>query len=187
MPERTPINRGFSAPRDVFLVNPQRPGRTSAPSVSLTGAPQIGRRLTFHKNQPYPDMPKWWQGPVTEWIVFWYLTDRKHYVEGRDFYYQAPIFVPYLFQSRDFTRADFIVDLGPLSQAGQIGRYTALVFDPITAFTHPDPQFDKDRRTELDKQGYLLIFMEGEALKMSPKRIIDAALVGRDLSSRATL
>lgn len=185
MPTRTPVNRGFTAPRRVFLVNPEVE-RPYTGGRFARGAPTTGRRYTFHRGQAYPDPPRWWLGPLAEWIVYWYLTARRKFEEGVDFYYQAPIFVPYLFQSRDFTRADFLVDLGPRSKAGQIGRYTALVLDPITEFTHPDPQFDRDRRAELDKQGYLLVFLDGEKLKTDYKRLIDAAVdEGRDLSSRA--
>jgi hypothetical protein len=88
-------------------------------------------------------------------------------------------------RARDFTRVDFLVDLGPRSRAGRIGHYSALALDPITPFTHPDPQADKDKRTSLELGGYLLVFLDTEPMKLNPKRIIEAALVGKDLSSRA--
>lgn len=183
MATRTPVNSGFSAPRGTFNVNPEvdRPytGGRLAP-----GAPGLGRRPRLKKGQTYPDPPRWWLGPVPEWIVYWYLIWRKKYEEGKDFYYQAPVFVPFLFQSRDFTRIDFLIDLGPLSKAGMIAGFTALCLDPFTEFTHPDPQADKDKRTELEKQGYLLIFLDVEMLKNGPRRVIEAALRGQDLSNR---
>lgn len=183
MPTRTPVNRGFANPRAVFSVNPtiERP---YTGGILQRGAPTVGRRLTFHKGQAFPDAPRWWLGPVNEWIVYWYLTFKKHYEEGRDFYYQAPVFVPFLFQSRDFTRIDFLVDLGPRSRAGKLGKYTALALDPFTEFTHPNPQADRDKRTELDKAGYLLIFLDATMLQGAPARVIEAALQGQDLSNR---
>jgi hypothetical protein len=180
---RTPVNRGFSAPRRVFEVNPviSRPygGGRFAP-----GAPTIGRRYVIARGLAYPNPPKWWRGVVGEWIIYWYLTEKKRFKEGLDFYYQAPVYAPFLFRSRDFTRVDFLVDLGPNSRAGRIGHYSALAWDPITPFTHPDPQADKNKRIALEFGGYLLVFMETEQLKLNPRRVIEAGLVGRDLSSR---
>jgi hypothetical protein len=182
-PPRTPQNRGFADPRRVFSVNP-RVDHTYAGGRTLPGAPKLGRRRGITFGQPYPNPPRWWQGVVGEWIVYWYLSYRKRYKEGLDFFYQAPVHADGLFRGRDFTRVDFLVDLGPRSRAGQIGRYTAVCFDPITPFTHPDPQADKNKRTALELSGYLLIFMDTDALKMNPQRIIEAGLKGRDLSNR---
>lgn len=183
MPIRTPVNRGFQNPRRVFNVTPvvRRPsggGRFAA------GAPTLGRRRTIQFGQVYPNPPNWWKGVVGEWVVYWYLTARKHYKVGLDFYYQAAVYAPYLFRSRNFTRVDFLVDLGPRSRAGRIGHYTALALDPITPFTHPNPQLDKAKRASLELGGYLLIFLDTVPLKLNPQRIIEAALRGRDLSSR---
>lgn len=180
---RTPTNRGFSNKRAVRFTNPSRP-RSSIENVRHRDAPSPGRRATIRKYQPYPNPPPWWQGPLGEWIIFWYFQSVKKWQEGRDFYYQAPVFAPYLFSSRDFTRVDFLVDFGPDSRAGQIGRYTALALDPITAFTHPDPAFDKRRRAELEEAGYLLIFIETDMLLVDPRNVLEAALRGIDMSSR---
>lgn len=181
---RTPHNRGFKNPRRTFNVNPvvKRP---SGGGRFAKGAPTVGRRKGITFGLPYPAPPKWWFGPTGEWVVYWYLTARKRYKEGLDFYYQAPVYAPYLFRSRDFTRVDFLVDLGPTSRAGRIGHYSALALDPITPFTHPDPQMDKNKRTSLELGGYLLVFLDTEPMKLNPARIIDAALKGKDLSSRA--
>lgn len=181
---RTPINRGFKNPRRVFTVNPLV-ARPYAGGRALKGAPSIPRTKGPKGSQAYPNPPGWWFGPVAEWVVYWYLTTRKHFKEGLDFYYQAPVFAPGLFRNRNFTRVDFLVDLGPTARAGQIGHYSALAMDPFTAFTHPDPQLDKDKRTALELGHYLLIFLEEMALKMNPQRVVDAALKGRDLSNRA--
>lgn len=181
---RTPHNRGFRNPRRVFMVNPAlRHGVSQVRFVK--GAPTLGRRRGLRFGQPYPNPPKWWLGVIGEWVVYWYLTARKRFVEGKDFYYQAAVFAPYLFRARDFTRVDFLVDLGPHSRLGRIGNYTALALDPITPFTHPDPQRDKDKRTSLQLGGYLLIFIEEGPLKQNPQRVMEAALRGKDLSSRA--
>jgi hypothetical protein len=181
---RTPHNRGFTAPRRSFTIAPvvKRP---AGGGRFAKGAPTLGRRKTLKSAQPYPNPPNWWLGVVGEWVVYWYLTDRKRYVEGLDFYYQAPVHAPYLFRAKNFTRVDFLVDLGPKSRAGRIGHYSALALDPITAFTHPDPQADKRKRASLELGGYLLIFLQTEPMKLNPPRIIDAALKGKDLSNRA--
>jgi hypothetical protein len=181
---RTPTNRGFSNPRRSFEVNPvvKRP---SGGGRFAKGAPTLGRRRKIVFGLPYPNPPSWWHGVVGEWVIYWYLTVRKRFKEGLDFYYQAPVYAPFLFRSRDFTRVDFLVDLGPRSRAGRIGHYSALAFDPFTQFTHPNPQADKDKRTSLELGGYLLIFMETQALKLNPQRIVEAGLKGQDLSNRA--
>lgn len=181
---RTPRNRGYSAPRARRLVNPVTSRYRS--SANLTGAPLIGRRQTVKRVQPFPNPPRWWQGPRTEWIVYWYLTKVKRWQEDKDFYYQAPVFAPFLFSSRDFTRVDFLIDFGPASEAGQIGRYRALGLDPITPFTHPDPAFDRRRRDELEEAGYLLVFIEGSMLETNPRDVLEQALRGRDVSTRST-
>lgn len=180
---RTTTNRGFKNPRRRWNINPVV-SRPYAGGRTLPGAPLLPRRLVLEKYQPYPNPPNWFLGPIGEWILYWYFTEKKHWLEGKDFYYQAPVFAPFLFSSRDFTRVDFLVDLGPTSAAGQIANYQALALDPITPFTHPDPAFDKRRRAELDAAGYLLIFLETSALEGNPTVIIEAALRGRDLSSR---
>lgn len=183
MVRKTKMNRGFKNPRAVRLINPKI-SRPYAGGISLPGAPKLGRRERIQEGQEWPPPPDWWPTPTSEWIVYWYLTERKHFKEGVDFYYQAPVFLPYLFSSRDFTRVDFLLDLGPSSRIGTIDRYTALCFDPITNFTHPNPAFDKARRAELDTAGYLLIFLEDYDIKLRPKAIIESALRGRDESSR---
>lgn len=180
---RTPTNRGFSAPRARRLTNPTI-SRRYAGGRTLAGAPGIGRRRGPSTSQPYPNPPRWWMAPIGEWIVYWYLSQVKKWEQNRDFYYQAPVYAPFLFSSRDFTRVDFLVDFGPNSRAGQIAHYTALCLDPITPFTHPDPAFDKRRRAELDEAGYLLVFLEDHMLKQRPREILEAALRGQDFSSR---
>lgn len=145
----------------------------------------LGRRRTVRPFQPYPNPPTWWLASLGEWVVYWYFTQVKRFVEGKDFYYQAPVFAPFLFSSRDFTRVDFLVDFGPDSKAGQVGDYKALAIDPITAFTHPDAAFDKRRRVELDEAGYLLVFLETTDLTTRPREVLELALRGIDVSSRA--
>ncbi len=183
---RTPVNRGFHYnKRGRRLTNPTV-ARPYAGGRSLPGAPDIGKRLSIKPYQPYPDMPNWWLGPIGEWIVYWWCTQIKHYQENKDFYYQAALFAPFLFSSRDFTRVDFLLDYGPQSAVPPVGRYRALCLDPITAFTHPDPHFDKERRNELEEAGYLLIFLETHDLETRPLEVLDDALRGRDVSSRGT-
>jgi hypothetical protein len=180
---RTPINRGFKNPRRVWSVNPVV-ARPYAGGRTMKGAPLIGARSKITPYQPYPNPPLWFMGPTGEWILYWYFTERKSWQEGKDFYYQAALFAPFLFSSRDFTRVDFLVDFGPTSQAYRIGNFKALALDPITAFTHPDPAFDKRRRAELGEAGYLLIFLETSMLEANPQDVIEKALRGLDVSTR---
>lgn len=180
---RTPINRGFKNPRRVWSVNPVV-ARPYAGGRTLPGAPLIGQRAKVTRYQPYPNPPPWFMGPTGEWVVFWYFTSRKHWQEGKEFYYQSALFAPFLFSSRDFTRVDFLVDFGPQSAAAPIANYRGLALDPITPFTHPDPAFDKRRRAELSDAGYLLIFLETSMLEGNPPDVIEKALRGLDISSR---
>lgn len=184
-PIRTPANRGFHNKRGRRLVNPTV-NRPYAGGRQLAGAPGIGKRDTITRQQPYPNPPAWWMGPVGEWICYDYFTRVKHWQENKDFYYQAPVFSPFLFSSRDFTRVDFLLDYGPQSAVPPVGRYRALALDPISAFTHPNPQHDRDRRNELEEAGYLLIFLEDFDLKLRPKEVLELAIRGRDVSSRGT-
>lgn len=180
---RTPRNRGFENKRGRRFINPN-PTRIYGGGRTLAGAPLLGRRQQLKRMTPYAPMPSWWGASLGEWIVWDYLTRIKRYQEGRDFYYQAPVYAPFLFSSRDFTRIDFLIDFGPSSQAAPIGGYRALALDPITPFTHPDPAFDKRRRAELEQAGYLLVFLETDHLTTRPRDVIEAALRGRDESSR---
>ena len=182
---RTPRNRGFSNQRARRLVNPTV-NRPYAGGRSLPGAPSLGRRQSVTPELPYAPMPDTWMASLGEWIVYDWLTRVKRYKEGVDFYYQAPVFAPFLFSSRDFTRVDFLLDYGPQSSVPPVGRYRALALDPITHFTHPNPNFDRDRRNELEQAGYLLIFLETDHLRTRPRDVLEAALRGRDESSRGT-
>lgn len=180
---RTPVNRGFRFRRSRRVVNPII-SRRYAGGRTLPGAPLIGRRQGVKRALLYPNPPLTWSASLGEWVVFWYLRYIKKYELNVDFYYQAPVFAPFLFSSRDFTRVDFLIDFGIGSKAAPVGDYKALCLDPITPFTHPDPELDKEKRNELALAGYLLIFLETDQLLTDPKRVIEAALSGNDLSSR---
>jgi len=167
---RRGIGRGATTPR---LPRAELPG--------LTGVP---RAKTPTHTYVWPPPPQTWLASIGEWITFWYLMYIKRWEFNRTWYYNGRVFLPFYFASRDWTQADFIVDLGPGSQAGMLAPYRAIVLDPITPFTHPDPQRDRDRRTALDEEGYLLIFLEEWALMFQTRRVLEDALRGRDVSTR---
>lgn len=135
--------------------------------------------------QIWPNPPGWWMHSVEEWIVYWYLTVRKHMKEGQDFYYQSRVYTQRLYASKDFTQADFLIPYGSASVLGYNGRYTALVLDPFTEFTHNRVR-DLERRDELELARYLLVYIAEWSLKFQTAYVIDEALKGRDLSNRGT-
>ena len=164
-------------------VNPERK-RLRAPGRHLAGAPLLPRperkELALHA---YPDPPPNWIAPVEEWIVYWYFNSYLRWQLGKDWYYQGRIYLPYFFESVDFTQADFIIPLGAGHRAGQLGAYQAIVLDPFTEYTH---SFDLDmkRKQALDAAGYLLIFLAQYDLEHRTLDVMRQALLGKDLSDR---
>jgi len=153
------------------------------PGASLAGAPGGYQEEQIRYGREWPPAPAWWWHSEEEWIVYWYLKNKLKYVEGQDFYYQGRVYVPYLYQGKDFTQADFIIDLGPESPAGTLGDLTALVFDPFTEFTH-DHDLDYRRWQALEDEGYGLIFMAEHDIKWRLAFTIAEGLKGKDLSNR---
>lgn len=158
--------------------------KVRAPGRHLPGAPTLPRntRQDF-RLQVYPDPPPNWIAPVEEWIVYWYFNNHLRWQLGVDWYYQGRIILPYFFESKDFTQADFIIPLGGGHRAGQLGTYHAIVLDPFTEYTH---SFDKDiqRKQALDAAGYLLIFLAQADLEHRTYAVMQEALLGHDLSNR---
>lgn len=164
-------------------------GGVRRPGAKLAGAPSIeGLLRSTQKDQTrhlYPPPPAWWTAPAEEWIVYWYLKYKLHWEENKDFYYQARVFLPGFFQSKNFTQADFLIDLGPAAAAGMIGHYSALVLDPFTEFTH-DLALDLARKAALDQEGYLLVFLAQHDLEARTEYTMREALRGVDISNRGT-
>ncbi len=162
-------------------------GGVRRPGTKLAGAPGIeGLLRAAQKDQTrhlYPPPPVWWTAPLEEWIVYWYLKDKLHWQENHDFYYQGRVFLPGFYQSKNFTQADFIVDLGPTAADGIIGSYQAIVLDPFTEFTH-DYGLDIARKQALDQEGYLLVFLAQHDLEQRTDYVMREALRGIDLSNR---
>lgn len=154
-----------------------RPGSDSA------AAPGGFRDEADDSGRTWPDAPASWLFSLEEWIVYWYLKYKLRFVEGEDFYHNGRIFVPYLFQSRDFTQSDFIIDLGAESRVGSIGNIKALVLDPFTEFTHVRAN-DWKRWVALHDEGYGLIFMASDDVKERTALVVAEALKGRDISNR---
>ncbi len=181
MARRPGSNRGFKAPRRGGVQNPQIQ-RTGYRGRALPGAPPVPP-AAVRRIHIYPNVPSDWLYSEGEWIVHWYLTERRRFEEGKDFYHQSRIFAPYLFSNRNFTQADFIVDLGPRSKLGPIGNFKALVLDPFADFTH-NYDFDMQRKRDLDLQRYRLVFLDIFDLENRTEEVIERALGGEDLSSR---
>lgn len=182
---RTTRVRGFQRRGVGAQVKPPTLPRPRLPGHGVAGAPAAPRPHTPTHTYIFPPPPPEWLASIGEWIVFWYLDRVKRWTYGQTWYYNSRLFLPYFYTSKDFTQADFIVDLGPSSQAGMLTPYTALVLDPITPFTHPDPGHDKDRRDALAAEGYRLVFLDEVPLKFQTRQVLEAALRGRDTSSRS--
>lgn len=183
-PPRTTRVRGFQRRGVGAQVKAPRLPRPRLPGWAVAGAPTIQRPRTPSHTYIFPAPPPDWLASIGEWVVFWYLMYVKRWPLNETWYYNGRVFLPYFYTSQDFTQSDFIVDLGPLSAAGMLAGYTAMVLDPITPFTHPDPQHDKDRRDALGGEGYLLVFLEEHDLLFQTRRVLEAALRGQDLSTR---
>lgn len=158
-------------------------GAGLATGSALAGAPGLGREPEIHYGRAWPDAPDWWWHSEEEWIVYWYLKNKLRFEEGKDFYYQGRVYVPYLYQGKDFTQADFIIDLGPETPVGELVGYTALVLDPFTEFTH-DRELDYRRWQALADEHYGLIFMAEHDIKWRLAFVVAEALRGKDISNR---
>lgn len=156
----------------------------SSPSRTVRGGVAIPRSRSLPQNRPWQQTPQAWFGPLTEWAVYWYLTEhgvgpnRRKLREGVDFFYQRGLRAPGLFAKKPFTRGDFILP-------GRGGALRGLVLDPITPFTHPVPWFDIRKRRILALQGWRVVYIEDYMLtKRDPTYAMELALAGRDISTR---
>lgn len=174
-------NRGFKSPRRQSTQNPkiarvETPGRTlEGPKVKPTKAPKpLGI---------WPNPPAEWGYSLGEWIVKWYLQERRHFVEGTDYYHQSFAYVPFLFANTNRTNVDFVIPYGPGTKLGINFRFKALIFDPYVDFTH-DREFDLKRKQALYDEGYDLVFFEAKMLERDTENVIERGLLGQDLSDR---
>lgn len=131
----------------------------------------------------WPDPPAWWWHSEEEWVVYWFLKHKLKLVEGQDFYYQGRVYLENYTPNKNFTQADFIIDLGPETPVGQIGDLNALVLDPFTEFTH-NKKNDFDRWAALLKEGYAVIYMASDDVKYRTAHVVAEALKGKDISNR---
>ncbi|HEX6537483.1 MAG TPA: hypothetical protein VF041_23075 [Gemmatimonadaceae bacterium] len=161
---------------------PRMPRQPAAPKGPPKARPT---NLSEESQRPFPEKPAWFSGPVTEWAVYYDLIEVRHFKLNQDVYYQAHLFAPELYASRDFFRADFVLPYGRGRALGPSGgHYHAIVFDPESVYTHPDPGMDLLRRAILDGQGYLLILMDMEPLLRDPHYVVGKGLEGIDISIR---
>lgn len=179
---RRNVNRGFRNPRRPGSVNPRVRGQEGIRGREVEGAPKVPKPKPLRQFS-YKEMPGSWGYSLGEWIVYWYLTERKRFRLEEDFYHQSFAYAPFLYAGRDDTRADFLIVYGALTRLGYNSTYKALIFDPYSEFTH-DVETDERRRRELADEGYQLIFMDQDALERDYANIIESGLKGRDLSNR---
>lgn len=159
-------------------------GGGSARSNLLKGAVSIPRsRLTQASLRAYPPAPPGWRGPMSEWAVYDYLTRVKKFVPNRDFFYQSAM--AFAFFARGFQRVDFLLPAAPRGRVPAPAGYFALAFDPVNPFTHRNASLDRLKRTVLASQGVLLIWIDTAALEVSPAGVLELALKGIDISSKA--
>jgi len=174
---------------------PRLPQLPSAPrpvgSSKIVGFKIPRPRNTREALRGYPPPPADWPGPLAEWVVAWYLTTRKGWkrigpgsppIPGKSYYYQVPIPALGVFVNTQDTRVDFLIPLG----YGSGGGYNTIAIDPFTAFTHKDPGLDRLKRAILlQQQRILLIFIDGARLEGGDFEVIEAALRGKDESSKS--
>lgn len=171
--------------------SPPRPPRPPSLQRNVPGAPRAPRsqEVDARTLQPYPDPPANWSGPLTEWVVWWWLTKRERYVPNRDFVYQPAIGTEIAVggptNSKGFVRADFLIV--PQGQHGPMGYpyVNGLVINPITPFTHPSKAKDQLERSVFATLGYLEVFIDGDDLTgptARPATVMRLALRGVDVS-----
>jgi len=182
-------SRRTSLPKLPNLPSPPRPrGAAKTPGVRIP-RPRQGREAL----RAYPPPPADWVNPLDEWVVYYYLTQRKGWkkigegsppIAGRSFYYQVRVPALSVFVNTRDTRIDFLIPLGRGS--GGAG-YSAIAIDPYTEFTHKDSSLDQLKKTVLLRQNrILLIFIQAQRLEGGDFEVIEAALRGRDESPRST-
>jgi hypothetical protein len=173
--------------------------RTIGEAAGKAGGVKFKRNGQTAKDlQAYPDPPPWWQGPVTEWVIFWDLTSNRHlvpqqdpqtgaYSQVYDFQYQGAASTSV--EPRGFFRADFIFP--PTSRAFLIdAAFTGgLILDPYSDFTHPVLGADLLKRAGLDTSQFpaLTIFLEQNQLLADPHWLVGEALLGIDHSTRGAM
>lgn len=181
-------NRGFKAPRRKGVVNPRvRKQEGTRGAVVATAVPIPHSNAIGKTAYTWPPPPAWWLHSVGEWIVYWYLTEKRKFKLDVDFYYQSHVYADTLFANVPFTQADFLIDLGADTKLGDWGGYTGLVLDPFVEFTH-DYAFDLERARVLNDHGYALVYLEEGALELETEWLIEEALrpPGHDHSNRGT-
>lgn len=163
---------------------PHAPGGLPLPP----GAPAPPREegITEASLQPYPDPPPDWTGPLTEWVVYWYLTVVRKARPGVDFLYQEALPVPgYLASGRGF-RSDFwILPEGKFGNPAGADYPRGLVLDPFSFFTHPPSGLDLLRKALLARSGFFLVWLEDVDLERAPRYYVGEALRGVDHSPLA--
>ncbi len=98
---------------------------------------------------------------------------------GREFLFQEAVTAIGVNVSRDFTRVDILVKPG-FAAGGPRG----LVIDPRSQRTHPDGARDAMKRAKLASVGLKVIYIDDYMLTAEPKRVIELALGGVDVSIR---
>lgn len=171
--------------------NPSRPGDLRLDSIpELAGA--ASARVDLIETPPWQSPPDWWPpaSSVEEWACYWWLTQPpRNFVEGLHFRRQVAMEAVGLFTGKQFTRIDFLFQIGGPSGATAPGDADWLAWDPYNTFTHPDRELDIEKREILANNDHpnttALVWIESGMLLGWPDAVLPSALRGVDLSPRA--
>lgn len=172
--------------------------RAPRPPKDAPPAPKIQHTEGIRQSdlRDWTDPPPQFPGSDLEWIVWEQLVRLGFKIYGRpnvkgrtlnyaeaDAEYQPAIPVRGLNQVKDFFRADFLLIPGRKAPAPGPPFSRGVVLDPVTLFTHGNTGLDRLRRGMLAQAGYLLVWLDGDALKQRPKEVVTNAVYGRDDSA----
>lgn len=172
---------------------PQRKERATTPAIWRPPSLDLPAELAGAVRAPQVtdrDDPAWqtppldWEGDsAAEYACYWWLKYHKRYREGIDFTMQTKVTAEGINRSNT-TAVDFLLPIGLDHPASAPGDFDAVVWDPLTNYTHPDLYDDLAKRVALANQRKHLVFIDGAAVLASPFAILELALVGVDISGR---
>lgn len=165
---------------------PPRPGGLT---LGGPGPGDLGP-LASEASPAWQTPPPWWPpgSSANEWACYWWLTEEAKLKEGPEFRRQVAVEAVGLFTGKPFTRIDFLFPIGGPHRARAPGDFDWLAWDPITPFTHPDPNLDREKRRILAANKHpnraWLVWIDPVVLDW-PDAVLPQALLGIDLSMRA--
>lgn len=168
---------------------PPRPGGLRLPDQPELAGRADGPLISQYAPAWQTPPPDWPPGSsVNEWACQWWLTEDQGLVQGEDFDRQIAVEAIGLFTGKPFTRIDFLFRIGAGRRASAPGDFDYLAWDPITPYTHPDPNEDWEKRRVLAANDHpnrtWLVWIDPVVLDW-PDAVLPQALLGVDLSMRA--